>query len=72
MIADRPYAILATLIPHVAGFVFHRGAARFCHLAILLREHRVPAVTAPMSPMPFNGDIVCVGPNGYISIGRTS
>lgn len=72
VIADRPYAILATLIPHVAGFVFHRGAARFCHLAILLREHRVPAVAVPMSPMPSNGDVVCVGSNGYISIGRTS
>lgn len=72
VIADRPYAILATLIPHVAGFVFHRGAARFCHLAILLREYRVPAVTAPMSPMPFNGDSVCVGSNGYIRIGMTS
>jgi rifampicin phosphotransferase len=71
VIADRPYAILATLIPHVAGFVFHQGAARFCHLAILLREHRVPAVAVPMSPMPSNGDVVCVGSNGYISIGRT-
>ncbi|MGH3687633.1 MAG: PEP/pyruvate-binding domain-containing protein [Pseudonocardiaceae bacterium] len=71
VIADRPYAILATLIPHVAGFVFYRGAARFCHLAILLREHRVPAVTAPMSPMPFDGDIVCLGSNGDISIGKT-
>lgn len=71
VIADRPYAILATLIPHVAGFVFHRGAARFCHLAILLREHRVPAVATSMSPMPFNGDIVCVGSHGYISIGTT-
>ncbi|MGH3855743.1 MAG: PEP/pyruvate-binding domain-containing protein [Pseudonocardiaceae bacterium] len=72
VITDRPYAILATLIPHVTGFVFHRGAARFCHLAILLREHHVPAVTALMSPMPSNGDIVCMGSNGYISIGRTS
>lgn len=72
VIAARPYAILATLIPHVAGFVFHRGAPRFCHLAILLREYRVPALTASMSPMPLNGDIVHVDSYGHIRIGRKS
>jgi hypothetical protein len=39
----RPFAILAVLIPHVAGFVFD-GASLLCHLAILLREHGVPAL----------------------------
>ncbi|MGH3550647.1 MAG: PEP/pyruvate-binding domain-containing protein [Pseudonocardiaceae bacterium] len=72
VIAERPYAIFATLIPHVAGFVFYRGAARFCHLAILLREYRVPAVSTPIISLPFNGDIVCLRSNGYISIGGKS
>ncbi|MFF3291683.1 PEP/pyruvate-binding domain-containing protein [Streptomyces sp. NPDC003023] len=43
--AARPYAVLSVLIGHVAGFVFDQGSA-LGHLAILLREARVPAVTA--------------------------
>jgi hypothetical protein len=46
VLAARPYAALAPLLPHVAGFVFE-GASMLCHLAILLREHRVPAVASP-------------------------
>lgn len=43
--ASRPYAVLSVLIEHVAGFVFDQGSA-LGHLAILLREARIPAVTA--------------------------
>ncbi|MFF8292641.1 PEP/pyruvate-binding domain-containing protein [Streptomyces sp. NPDC016309] len=43
--ASRPYAVLSVLIEHVAGFVFDKGSA-LGHLAILLREAGVPAVTA--------------------------
>nr|WP_279616902.1 PEP/pyruvate-binding domain-containing protein [Streptomyces caeruleatus] len=43
--AARPYAVLSVLLEHVAGFVFDQGSA-LGHLAILLREARVPAVTA--------------------------
>ncbi|MFJ7626095.1 dCTP deaminase domain-containing protein [Streptomyces sp. NPDC097595] len=43
--AARPYAVLSVLIEHVAGFVFDRGSA-LGHLAILLREAGIPAVTA--------------------------
>jgi len=46
VLVARPYAALAPLLPHVAGFVFE-GASMLCHLAILLREHRVPAVASP-------------------------
>ncbi|SCW96194.1 MULTISPECIES: PEP/pyruvate-binding domain-containing protein [unclassified Pseudomonas] len=45
VMVSRPYAALAPLIPHVAGFVFS-GAAVLCHLAILLREKGVPAVAS--------------------------
>jgi phosphoenolpyruvate-protein kinase (PTS system EI component) len=41
----RPFAILAVLIPYVAGFVFE-SASTLCHLAILVREHGLPAVEA--------------------------
>ncbi|MGW7051081.1 dCTP deaminase domain-containing protein [Streptomyces sp. NPDC054887] len=44
--ASRPYAVLSVLIEHVAGFVFDQGSA-LGHLAILLREAGVPAVSAP-------------------------
>ncbi|MBB1253551.1 deoxycytidine triphosphate deaminase [Streptomyces sp. OF3] len=43
--AARPYAVLSVLLDHVAGFVFDQGSA-LGHLAILLREARIPAVTA--------------------------
>ncbi|WP_040801823.1 PEP/pyruvate-binding domain-containing protein [Nocardia higoensis] len=47
VVVEHPYAILAVLIGSVAGFVFSSEASLLCHLMILLREHRVPAVAAP-------------------------
>ncbi|AYP23493.1 PEP/pyruvate-binding domain-containing protein [Pantoea agglomerans] len=41
--AHRPYAALASLIPWAAGFVFEKGSL-LCHLGILLREKKLPAV----------------------------
>ncbi len=46
--ARQPYAALAVLLDHVAGFVFERGSL-LCHLAILLREARIPAVVASVA-----------------------
>lgn len=43
VVVSRPYAALASLLPHVCGFVFE-SAALLCHLAIQLREHRIPAI----------------------------
>ncbi|MER5553523.1 PEP/pyruvate-binding domain-containing protein [Streptomyces sp. NPDC002793] len=43
--AARPYAVLSVLLDHVAGFVFDQGSV-LGHLAILLREAGIPAVTA--------------------------
>lgn len=43
---SRPYAVLSVLIGHVAGFVFDQDSV-LGHLPILLREARVPAVSAP-------------------------
>lgn len=43
--AARPYAVLSVLIDHVVGFVFDQGST-LGHLAIMLREAGVPAVTA--------------------------
>jgi hypothetical protein len=43
VVVSRPYAALASLLPHVSGFVFE-NAAMLCHLAIQLREHRIPAI----------------------------
>ncbi|VTU34523.1 Phosphoenolpyruvate synthase [Variovorax sp. PBL-H6] len=43
VVSPRPYAALAPLVPFAAGFVFEQ-ASTLCHLAILLREHGVPAV----------------------------
>lgn len=43
IVASRPYAALAPLVPFAAGFIFEK-AATLCHLAILLREHGVPAM----------------------------
>ncbi|MBW4082410.1 PEP/pyruvate-binding domain-containing protein [Paenibacillus sp. S150] len=40
--AQRPYAILSTLFEHVSGFIFSEGSL-LCHLAILLRESRIPS-----------------------------
>lgn len=47
---QRPYAILSTLFDYAAGFIFAEGSI-LCHLAILLREHQIPAViNAEFSP----------------------
>ncbi len=43
VVIDRPYAILAALLPYAAGFVFER-ASSLCHLSILLRERGLPAM----------------------------
>lgn len=45
VVAPRPYAALAALIPYVSGFVFEQ-ASMLCHLAILLRESQIPAVAS--------------------------
>ncbi|WP_445288194.1 PEP/pyruvate-binding domain-containing protein [Variovorax atrisoli] len=45
VVAPRPYAALAALIPYVRGFVFEQ-ASMLCHLAILLREGQVPAIAS--------------------------
>lgn len=76
VVVDRPYAVLATLIPYVAGFVFTRPAARLCHLAILLREHRTPAIWMPAEATPQDGERVAFGtddePDGQLRRGRAS
>jgi phosphohistidine swiveling domain-containing protein len=45
VLVPRPYAALAPLLPHVAGFIFEQ-ASSLCHLAILLREKNVPAIAS--------------------------
>lgn len=42
IVAPYPATVLALLLDHAAGFVFERGSA-LCHLAIILRHHRIPA-----------------------------
>lgn len=46
VVIDRPYAVLAALLPHVSGFVFERSSM-LCHLAILIREQGLPAMQSP-------------------------
>lgn len=41
--ARRPYAALASLIPFASGFIFEDGSL-LCHLGVLLREKRIPAI----------------------------
>lgn len=72
VVADRPYAILATLIGHVAGMVFRSGAARLCHLAILLREYGVPAAAIDSDAEITNGQAVEITPDGVVEIGGQS
>jgi phosphohistidine swiveling domain-containing protein len=45
VVAPRPYAALAALIPYADGFIFEKASV-LCHLAILLRENGVPAVAS--------------------------
>jgi hypothetical protein len=72
VVVDRPYAVLATLIPYVAGFVFTRPAARLCHLAILLREHRTPAICVPAEAAPQDGERVAFDVDGQLWQGPAS
>lgn len=69
---DRPYAVLATLIPHVAGFVFTQPAARLCHLAILLRENGTPAICLLTEVAARDGELVELGPDGQLHRGLVS
>jgi hypothetical protein len=62
--AKRPYAILSLLIGQAAGFVFD-GGSTLCHLAILLREDRIPAAISTQ-PLP-EGSTVALD-DGYISV----
>ncbi|MGH3905716.1 MAG: PEP/pyruvate-binding domain-containing protein [Pseudonocardiaceae bacterium] len=72
LFVDRPYAVLATLIPRVAGFVFTQPAARLCHLAILLRENRIPAIYSPAEPTPQEGEWVALSRDGHLMFGVVS
>jgi rifampicin phosphotransferase len=72
VIVDRPYAVLATLIPYVAGFVFTQPAARLCHLAILLRENRTPAICVQADRAPQDGELVTFGTDDQQRQGRAS
>lgn len=47
IVSPRPYAALAPLIPFAAGFIFEQ-ASTLCHLAILLREHGIPAIESSL------------------------
>ncbi|WP_133782937.1 PEP/pyruvate-binding domain-containing protein [Kribbella sp. VKM Ac-2571] len=64
--ADRPYVILSRLIGHVAGFVF-AGGSDLCHLAILLREDRVPAIVADLPDQAGDGHLAIVD-NGRLHL----
>lgn len=72
VVVDRPYAVLATLIPYVAGFVFTQPAARLCHLAILLRENRTPAICVQADRVPQDGEVVTLGTDDQLHQGRAS
>jgi hypothetical protein len=45
LLASRPYAALAGLLPYVGGMLFEHGSL-LCHLSIMLRERGIPAVAA--------------------------
>ncbi|SCG72350.1 dCTP deaminase domain-containing protein [Micromonospora humi] len=64
--ARRPYAVLAVLIGQVAGFVFEEASA-LCHLAILLREARVPAA---VTTVPHAAAATAVVSNGSVTLRR--
>jgi rifampicin phosphotransferase len=64
--ASRPYAALSVLIGSVAGFVFDQGSV-LSHLAILLREAKVPAVCAgDLGAVP-DGALAAIG-SGALSV----
>lgn len=66
---DRPYAVLATLIPYVAGFVFTKPAAHLCHLAILLRENGIPAICLSGAAVFKHGQLVELSDAGLLTLG---
>lgn len=43
ILCSKPYAILSFLLEHVEGFIFTEGSI-LCHLSILIREAKIPAV----------------------------
>ena len=72
VVIDRPYAVLAALLPHVSGFIFER-ASMLCHLAILIREHGLPAMQSPeLYAMARDADALRIDTHGSgaMSIGR--
>lgn len=69
IVVDHPYAVLAALIPFVAGFVFTTRASRLCHLAILLRENGIPALCAPDLVLPEPGGPVELTHDGHLVLG---
>ncbi|WP_328744913.1 deoxycytidine triphosphate deaminase [Streptomyces sp. NBC_00285] len=67
---SRPYAVLSVLIGSVAGFVFEEGSV-LCHLAILLREAKVPALVADdLAPLVDGGEAVIS--DGVITVAGTA
>jgi len=44
--APLPYTALSVLVGQVAGFVFNEGSI-FSHLAVILRENKIPSLIAP-------------------------
>jgi hypothetical protein len=72
LVVDRPYAVLATLIPHVAGFVFTRSAPRLCHLAILMRENGTPAICVPGHEPPEDGQWLYWSDDGDLTHGGSA
>lgn len=49
--AEKPLLFLAPLVSEASGFVF-RNASLLCHLSIILREQRVPAVSTVGRDLP--------------------
>ena len=58
--ARKPYAILAILCDHVAGFVFAEGSV-LCHLGILLREYKIPTLICKELDVE-QGDYITLSP----------
>jgi hypothetical protein len=60
VVTERPWAILSVLFDQVAGFVFREGSL-LCHLAILLREQRIPSLICPDMDVPEEAMLALVG-----------
>ncbi|MEU6357419.1 PEP-utilizing enzyme, partial [Streptomyces sp. NPDC047072] len=69
--ARRPYAVLSVLIGAVAGFVFEEGSV-LCHLAILLREAKVPALVAQDLGPLVDGAEAVIGDGTITVAGRSA